>query len=55
MSLRSRGQTDVGAVAQSFGGGGHRLAAGYTSNTGVEDTALALVDALCRQRTRPHG
>ena len=55
VSLRSRGQTDVGAVAQSFGGGGHRLAAGYTSNTGVEDTALALVDALCRQRTRPHG
>jgi phosphoesterase RecJ-like protein len=55
VSLRSRGRTDVGAVAQGFGGGGHRLAAGYTSNTGVEDTALALVDVLCRQRTGPHG
>jgi len=55
VSLRSRGRTDVGAVALGFGGGGHRLAAGYTSNTGVEDTALALVDVLCRQRTGPHG
>lgn len=53
VSLRSRGATDVGAIAQGFGGGGHRLAAGYTSTNGVEDTALALIDALCRRRTRP--
>ena len=52
VSLRSRGETDVGAVAQQFGGGGHRLAAGYTSLRGVEDTATELIDALCRQRTR---
>jgi len=51
VSLRSRGGTDVGAVAQGFGGGGHRLAAGYTSTTGVEDTALSLIDALRRPRT----
>lgn len=31
MSLRSRGDTDVGALAADMGGGGHRLAAGFTS------------------------
>lgn len=30
MSLRSRGATDVGSLAASMGGGGHRLAAGFT-------------------------
>ena len=46
LSLRSKGSTDVGAVAQSFGGGGHRLAAGYTSEVGLEDSFRALVEAL---------
>lgn len=31
ISLRSRGDTDVGALAADMGGGGHRLAAGFTS------------------------
>ncbi|MFP5224666.1 MAG: DHH family phosphoesterase [Actinomycetota bacterium] len=31
ISMRSRGDTDVGSVAASFGGGGHRLAAGATA------------------------
>lgn len=31
VSLRSRGEVDVGALAQTFGGGGHRAAAGYTA------------------------
>lgn len=30
VSLRSRGATDVGSLAASMGGGGHRLAAGFT-------------------------
>lgn len=30
VSLRSRGETDVGALASEMGGGGHRLAAGFT-------------------------
>ncbi|HEX6946730.1 MAG TPA: bifunctional oligoribonuclease/PAP phosphatase NrnA [Acidimicrobiia bacterium] len=30
LSLRSRGDTDVGALARALGGGGHRLAAGAT-------------------------
>jgi len=31
-SLRSRGDFDVSLVAQKFGGGGHKNAAGFTSN-----------------------
>lgn len=31
ISMRSRGTTDVGSLAASFGGGGHRLAAGFTA------------------------
>jgi bifunctional oligoribonuclease and PAP phosphatase NrnA len=46
VSLRSKGDTDVGAVAQMFGGGGHRLAAGYTSSTGVAETVTAVEEAL---------
>jgi bifunctional oligoribonuclease and PAP phosphatase NrnA len=45
-SLRSKGATDVGSVAQRFSGGGHRLAAGYTSDGGLTDTIEALVKAL---------
>ena len=30
VSLRSRGATDVGALAADLGGGGHRLASGFT-------------------------
>jgi phosphoesterase RecJ-like protein len=30
VSLRSRGATDVGALATELGGGGHRLASGFT-------------------------
>ncbi|MDP8956086.1 MAG: bifunctional oligoribonuclease/PAP phosphatase NrnA [Actinomycetota bacterium] len=46
VSLRSKGQTDVGAVAKAFGGGGHRLAAGYTSLTGVGETVRQVEEAL---------
>jgi phosphoesterase RecJ-like protein len=45
-SLRSKGGTDVGSAAAVFGGGGHRLAAGYTSNVGPEASVEALVRAL---------
>ena len=50
VSLRSRGAHDVAAVASSFGGGGHRLAAGYTSPTGLAGTVESLTSAL---RTTP--
>lgn len=42
VSLRSKGATDVGAISATFGGGGHRLAAGYTSAAGVEETIADL-------------
>lgn len=37
VSLRSRGATDVGALAAAMGGGGHRLAAGFSSEGNVDD------------------
>jgi phosphoesterase RecJ-like protein len=55
VSLRSKGATDVGSVAQAFGGGGHRLAAGYTSSTGVEETVADIVRTLARLRADGDG
>jgi phosphoesterase RecJ-like protein len=46
VSVRSRGGHDLAAVAAAFGGGGHRLAAGYTSEVGPSETAARLVAAL---------
>ncbi len=46
VSVRSRGGHDLAALASSFGGGGHRLAAGYTSEHGPEGTIERLVTAL---------
>ncbi len=42
VSLRSRGGTDLARVAMSLGGGGHTLAAGYTSTLDREGTVAAL-------------
>jgi bifunctional oligoribonuclease and PAP phosphatase NrnA len=46
VSMRSRGGHDVAAVAGVFGGGGHRLAAGYTSRHGPAATLDRLRAAL---------
>jgi bifunctional oligoribonuclease and PAP phosphatase NrnA len=46
VSVRSRGGHDLSVVASAFGGGGHRLAAGYTSEHGPEGTIERLVAAL---------
>jgi bifunctional oligoribonuclease and PAP phosphatase NrnA len=43
-SLRSRGQVDIGRVAAALGGGGHRLAAGFTAEgTPAEVTERVVV------------
>ena len=42
VSLRSRGGTDLARVAMQLGGGGHTLAAGYTSTLDREGTMAAL-------------
>jgi bifunctional oligoribonuclease and PAP phosphatase NrnA len=46
VSVRSRGSHDLAAAAAAFGGGGHRLAAGYTSEHGAEETIERLVAVL---------
>src|SRR5439155_26863146 len=46
VSVRSRGGHDLSVVAAAFGGGGHRLAAGYTSEHGPAGTIEQLVSAL---------
>ena len=48
VSMRSRGAHDLAAVAAAFGGGGHRLAAGYTSDRGPQAAIDELVEALRR-------
>jgi bifunctional oligoribonuclease and PAP phosphatase NrnA len=42
VSLRSKGAVDVGAIAVALGGGGHRLAAGFTAY-GTVDEVLAVI------------
>lgn len=46
VSTRSRGGTDVGAACAALGGGGHRLAAGFTSYDDVDTTVGRLRSAL---------
>ncbi len=46
VSLRSRGDFDVAAVARTFGGGGHRNAAGCTIDAPLEEAEEQLVGRL---------
>lgn len=48
VSLRSDSRIDVGWVAEACGGGGHRLAAGFTADGPPEDVVAAIRDALGR-------
>lgn len=45
-SLRSREQYDVSVVAQSFGGGGHKNAAGCTFTSSIQEAERDLVEEL---------
>lgn len=45
VSMRSK-SLDLASVASAFGGGGHRLAAGYSAAGPVDDVVQALVSAL---------
>jgi phosphoesterase RecJ-like protein len=42
VSLRSRGETDVSVVAVALGGGGHRLAAGFTGVGSVSEVLTSV-------------
>ena len=59
VSLRSRGQVDVSALAARFGGGGHHNAAGFTVEAGARDRIVAeLVEAagqVCSQKGQGRG
>lgn len=46
VSLRAVSEVDVGKVATSFGGGGHRAAAGFTSDRPVPEVLDAIREAL---------
>lgn len=46
VSMRSRGDTDVGALAASLGGGGHRLAAGFTLEEDPEDVRQKVISLV---------
>lgn len=46
VSLRSRGDTDVGGLAAAMGGGGHRLAAGFTAQEDIESVLAKVLDVV---------
>jgi bifunctional oligoribonuclease and PAP phosphatase NrnA len=48
VSLRSKGAVDVSAVAVALGGGGHRLAAGFTGYGTPADVVVAVREQLDR-------
>jgi bifunctional oligoribonuclease and PAP phosphatase NrnA len=52
VSLRSVEIVDVGAIAAALGGGGHRLAAGFTMRASVDEVRAAVVRELDRQRAQ---
>lgn len=46
VSMRSKSAVDLAEVATGFGGGGHRLAAGYSANGSADEVVAALRTAL---------
>ena len=45
-SFRSRGKVDVSKVAEQFGGGGHKAAAGALIEGSLEENQVALIEAI---------
>ena len=46
VSMRAKADVDLAAVASAFGGGGHRLAAGYSTAGSIDDAVSSLCAAL---------
>ena len=46
VSLRSKGDVDIGAVAKEYGGGGHRNAAGCSVDGPIDELRNILVDKV---------
>jgi phosphoesterase RecJ-like protein len=54
VSLRSSvDELDVSAIARRFGGGGHRQAAGFSSDLPIEEITAIVRDGFVEQRARP--
>lgn len=52
-SLRSRGDVDVGKIAQKFGGGGHKMAAGLFLSPPLEKAKQLILAEITKQLKRP--
>ena len=48
VSLRSKGDVDIGAVAKEFGGGGHKNAAGCTVIGHIDQLRNSIVSKVAR-------
>ena len=46
VSMRSKGEIDIGAVAKEFGGGGHKNAAGCTATGGIDTLQKLFVEKI---------
>lgn len=55
VSLRSKGAVDVSAVAVALGGGGHRLAAGFTGRGSADEVVEAIRRELVGALLAPTG
>ncbi len=54
-SLRSKGDINVARIAERFGGGGHRNAAGCTLTGAWDEAEQSVVTLLCEAVERHHG
>lgn len=54
-SLRSKGLVNVAHIAQTFGGGGHRTAAGFTCRSPLESTKAELLKSIAKSLARSGG
>jgi phosphoesterase RecJ-like protein len=46
VSLRSKGEIDIGGVAKTFGGGGHKNAAGFTATEPLDEVRPRIIELL---------
>jgi phosphoesterase RecJ-like protein len=53
ISLRSKGNIDIGSIAKEFGGGGHRNAAGLTVTGRIEQLQKTLIEKIERAIDQP--
>lgn len=55
VSLRSRNEYDVAALASKLGGGGHRSAAGLTLHVGVEESKRVILSEFVKMLKQKEG